>query len=107
VRTNERDRDKGGWTIQLAHEVGKRSDWVIEDKTDLGFPIGKKVQFMEVFFDKKVMGKRIIHVIAGVIFIVIAFTILIMMKDVIFLIITGITTLAEVISGMQTAIRGW
>jgi len=59
------------------------------------------------FFYKKVMGKRVIHVIAGVIFIVIAFTILIMMKDVIFLIITGITTLAEVILGMQTAIRGW
>jgi hypothetical protein len=50
MRTNERDRDKGEWTIQLANEVGKRSDRVIEDKTDLGFPISKKVQFMEVFF---------------------------------------------------------
>jgi hypothetical protein len=107
VRTNERDRDKGEWTIQLANEVGKRSDRVIEDKTDLGFPISKKVQFMEVFFEKKVMGKRISQVIADVLFILIAFTILIVMEDVIFLIIIGITTLAEVISGMQTAIRGW
>jgi hypothetical protein len=53
------------------------------------------------------MGKRISQVIAGVLFILIAFTILIVMEDVIFLIIIGITTLAEVISGMQTAIRGW